>query len=128
MHVDKKLDSNEVLMPWQGDGRTTIDRFDVRSLLEYISPSDMGSDCDLDFESETPQLALTAERSIDEIVDDVDINMLNFERYRDLMYLTMDNADEEDVIESIDEDWNDMILKNKQQAPFKKQGYEIIIC
>ncbi|KAI8343357.1 alternative splicing regulator-domain-containing protein [Chlamydoabsidia padenii] len=55
------------LMPWQGDTTIRIDRFDGRSLLDFIPPSTLGHTGTID----------------DEDFDDRE--ELNFERYRDLV-------------------------------------------
>ncbi|KAJ3051266.1 hypothetical protein HK097_007751 [Rhizophlyctis rosea] len=86
------------LMQWMGDGETRIDRFDSRALLDFLpkdNPQNSAAEDDEESESE-----------------------LNFERYRDLVDAVRLEREDQEVLDSVDAQWND--LQKKGDPPTTK--------
>ncbi|KAI9027110.1 alternative splicing regulator-domain-containing protein [Phycomyces nitens] len=83
------------LMPWQGDPDIKIDRFDGRSLLEFV-PDPKARDAKL-------QPAEDKEMSDD----------LNFERYHDLVEAERLRVSEHDRLAEVEEEWNQLLDRHK---------------
>ncbi|KAJ1562856.1 hypothetical protein HK096_000146 [Nowakowskiella sp. JEL0078] len=90
---------------WPGDNDTRIDRFDVRGLMDFI-PEIRPNDVNLDNE----------EFNIEE--------ELMFERFRDLVDDKRLNRSEEIVLESINEDWNELLIQNNAKLSGKDKQQE----
>jgi len=91
-------------MPWQGDKEVKIDRFDGRTLLDFISEVPP----DPNFKSE----------------DDTIKEELNFERYADLINNERLQVDEKDCLEEIEREWNNILLKSSKAMKGKGSDNE----
>ncbi|KAL0092525.1 alternative splicing regulator-domain-containing protein [Phycomyces blakesleeanus] len=83
------------LMPWQGDPDIKIDRFDGRSLLEFVP----------DAKARDAKLQPTEDK---ELSDD-----LNFERYHDLVEAERLKVSEHDRLAEVEEEWNQLLDRHK---------------
>ncbi|KAI9303709.1 alternative splicing regulator-domain-containing protein [Cunninghamella echinulata] len=82
------------LMPWQGDTNIKIDRFDGRSLLDYIPKYE--------------------NIKIEEEEDDFsDREELNFERYHDLVEAERLNVAEKERLTTVEEEWTKLLDRHK---------------
>ncbi|KAI8824977.1 alternative splicing regulator-domain-containing protein [Fimicolochytrium jonesii] len=95
------------LSKWQGDGETTIDRFDCRQLLDFI-PTNRPNDDNSEGDGEDDEL--------------------NFECYRDLLENEHLGKSEEELLKSIDDNWNELLVRRNggdgstsQQGPAKTE-------
>ncbi|TPX45690.1 hypothetical protein SeLEV6574_g03717, partial [Synchytrium endobioticum] len=99
-HPDGELhcyhENEQNLTIWPGDQETRIDRFDCRASLDYL-PSDIGQ---------------TAEKS----EPDVDLDDLNFERYRDLVELQRAQVEDASFLQHLDCVWNEKLLKKRRSS------------
>jgi len=82
------------LMQWQGDKEVKIDRFDGRTLLDFISEVPPNPN----FKSE----------------DDTIQEELNFERYADLINNERLQVEDKDCLEEIEREWNNILLKSSK--------------
>ncbi|KAI7898333.1 alternative splicing regulator-domain-containing protein [Cokeromyces recurvatus] len=105
------------LMPWQGNPDIKIDRFDGRSLLDYIPDSTKNSYQDFSKDDK-------------EISDE-----LNFERYHDLIEAERLNVSETERLAEVEEEWTKLLdrhqaklalLKNQERTHSKNHtfGYD----
>ncbi|CAG8525525.1 9903_t:CDS:10 [Ambispora gerdemannii] len=83
------------LMTWEGDEDTRIDRFDGRSLLDYLPA---------DFPSVNQQMP-NDERDIQE--------ELNFERFRELVENERRNVSEKECLEENEAEWTSLLERHK---------------
>ncbi|TPX35527.1 hypothetical protein SmJEL517_g02130 [Synchytrium microbalum] len=82
------------LMLWPGDGDTRIDRFDCRASLDFIPP-------------DIPNAAADT---------DVDQDLIQFERYRDVIELKRAEVDDEAFLSHLDSVWNEKLMKKKRSS------------
>ncbi|KAG0191235.1 hypothetical protein DFQ28_000676 [Apophysomyces sp. BC1034] len=83
------------LMPWQGDPDVRIDRFDGRSLLDYIPESNSRARNEQSQEDR-------------DLADD-----LNFARYHDLVEAERLNVTEKERLEEVEEEWTKLLDRHK---------------
>ncbi|TPX61462.1 hypothetical protein PhCBS80983_g01045 [Powellomyces hirtus] len=82
-------------LKWQGDGETRIDRFDGRQLLDFLPA----------------ETAHQPHKEVEELEEE-----LNFERYRDLVESERMEKTEQAVLQRVDEEWNELLLKRKPES------------
>lgn len=87
----------ENLMPWQGNEDIRIDRFDGRSLLDYIPESNNRRGGYLETSREDKEMA----------------DELNFERYHDLIEAERLNVSEEERLAEVDEEWTKLLDRHQ---------------
>ncbi|CAG8460400.1 2080_t:CDS:10 [Ambispora leptoticha] len=83
------------LMTWEGDNETRIDRFDGRSLLDFLP---------VDFPNVNQQMP-NDERDIQE--------ELNFERFRELVENERRNVSEKECLEENEAEWTSLLERHK---------------
>ncbi|KAJ3070195.1 hypothetical protein HDU98_006787 [Podochytrium sp. JEL0797] len=105
----------ESLLVWQGDGITTIDRFDARNELGFLAPADIGPEINLDPADDSTQTT-SAHSHLQLSRDEAALeNSLNFERFRDLLENDVALKRPEAVISFIDTYWNDLYLMRPEE-------------
>ncbi|XP_077966122.1 CLK4-associating serine/arginine rich protein-like isoform X1 [Styela clava] len=99
--VAVEADNNHHMMPWQGDSSNMIDRFDVRTHLDYYIPT---------------------KKESDELVTEEEIKC-NFERYRVLIWNEYKRVSEHQHLRQIyiEEQFPEIAAEQKQSAEAQKQ-------
>ncbi|KAL9551568.1 hypothetical protein MBANPS3_004194 [Mucor bainieri] len=93
----------ENLMPWQANPDVKIDRFDGRSLLDFVPEASVGANLQ------------NISREDRELVDE-----LNFERYHDLIEAERLNVTESDRLAEVDEEWTKLLDRHQAKLALLK--------
>ncbi|KAG2224265.1 hypothetical protein INT45_000296 [Circinella minor] len=105
-------ENQDNLMPWQGNTDIRIDRFDGRSLLDYVP------------EKKTKQTMPVKEQHM--------MDELNFERYHDLVEAERLKVSERERLNEVEEEWTKLLerhkallaMLNNSKKPEKGYGYD----
>ncbi|KAI7859656.1 alternative splicing regulator-domain-containing protein [Circinella umbellata] len=105
-------ENQDNLMPWQGNTDIRIDRFDGRSLLDYVP------------EKKTKQIMPVKEQHM--------MDELNFERYHDLVEAERLKVSERERLNEVEEEWTKLLerhkallaMLNNSKKPEKGYGYD----
>ncbi|KAK4517372.1 exosome non-catalytic core subunit rrp40 [Mucor velutinosus] len=93
----------ENLMPWQANPDIKIDRFDGRSLLDFVPDVNVGANLQ------------NISREDRELADE-----LNFERYHDLIEAERLNVTESDRLAEVDEEWTKLLDRHQAKLALLK--------
>ncbi|KAL0145877.1 alternative splicing regulator-domain-containing protein [Mucor lusitanicus] len=93
----------ENLMPWQANPDIRIDRFDGRSLLDFVPEANVGANLQ------------NISREDRELADE-----LNFERYHDLIEAERLNVMESDRLAEVDEEWTKLLDRHQAKLALLK--------